>query len=174
MRVRNPFKRSLRVPDEVVAQADLRPGERVLAGTPAAGDQWLLGTRDALIVVGPGSSTRIAWEKVERADWKRDDERFLVSEVGEFGQPRPRLVFIVPEPGLLLELVRERVTASVVLQRRVSVVGGRGVVVIARRPPTGGGIIWAYEFDEGVDPGDPAVMDVAEAGLLAAQRDLGG
>ena len=62
-----------------------------------------------------------------------------VSEVGAWGEPRPEHRFVIDEPGRLLELVRERVTASVVLQRHVPVDGRRGVRVIARRAPGGAG-----------------------------------
>jgi hypothetical protein len=74
----------------------------------------------------------------------------------------------------LLTLVRERVTASVVLQRRVTVAGRRGFFVVARRSPTGvGDLQWAYEFDAGVDPDDPQVRHLAETGLRAAAEELG-
>jgi hypothetical protein len=70
--------------------------------------------------------------------------------------------------------VRERVTASVVLQRRVLTEGKKGLLVIGRRSPVGDGeVFWAYDFDPGVDPEDPSVMALAEAGLRAAQDDLG-
>lgn len=193
---RNPFKRSVDVPAAVLASASLAQGEKVLAATSTTDDRWLLGTRVALhvvpsprpsvvgaqsgeaaaqppSVVGP-AETRIPWEGVERADWDRDEEQLVVTEVGEFGRVRPRHVFPVSEPGLLLELVRERVTASVVLQRRVFTDGTRGLLVIGRRPPTGEGeVVWAYQFDAGVDPEDPAVVAAAEEGLRAAQADLG-
>lgn len=193
---RNPFKRSVDVPAAVLAAASLAQGEKVLAATSTTDDRWLLGTRVALHVVPspkpspvseqsgeaaaqPSSvvepvETRIPWESVERADWDRDEEQLVVTEVGEFGRVRPRHVFPVSEPGLLLELVRERVTASVVLQRRIFTDGTRGLLVIGRRPPTGEGeVIWAYQFDAGVDPEDPAVAAAAEEGLRAAQADLG-
>jgi hypothetical protein len=173
VRLRNPLKRAVRVPPEVVAEAALRDGERVLAGTATSDDNWLLGTHEALYVVGP-EHTRIPWERVERADWDRDEERLVVSEVGEFGRVRPQHRFAVEDPGVLLELLRERVTASVVLQRRVLVEGRRGVTVIGRRSPVReGAISWSYDFDPGVDPEDPAVAAAAEAGLRAAQADLG-
>ena len=71
-------------------------------------------------------------------------------------------------------MVRERVTASVLLQRRVLVSGRRGLTVIARRPPRGpGAITWAYDFDPGVDPSDPVVAQAAEEGLRAAKEELG-
>jgi hypothetical protein len=181
---RNPFKRSVDVPAGVLARVPLHRGEKVLAGTPTTDGTWLLGTRDALHVVpavrAPGSGAaepvekRIPWESIERADWDREEERLVVSEVGEFGRVRPQHEFAVSEPGLLLELVRERVTASVVLQRRVVTEGKRGLRVIGRRAPAGDGqVFWAYEFDAGVDPEDPAVIAAAESGLRAAQADLG-
>jgi hypothetical protein len=183
---RNPFKRSVAVPPDVVAQASLLPGEKVLAGTRTTDGTWLLGTHQALHVVpepgagaGRGSQEpplerRIPWERIERADWDRDEERLVVEEVGEFGRVRPRHELAVAEPGLLLELVRERVTASVVLQRRVNIEGKKGLLVIGRRSPVGDGeIVWAYQFDAGVDPEDQSVMAAAEVGLRAAQADLG-
>jgi hypothetical protein len=97
-----------------------------------------------------------------------------VAEVGEFGHKRPEHVLLVDEPGRLLQLVRERVTASVVLQRRVFVSGKSGFTVIARRPPgRSGEITWAYEFDRGVDPEDPGVMRSAEQALAVAKEELG-
>jgi hypothetical protein len=161
-------------PPEVVATAGLGSGERVLAAISTQDGIWLLGTRDAFTVVRQGERRRIPWELIHRADWDRDEERFLVSEVGEFGRPRAEHSFAVPEPGLLLELVRERVTASVVLSRRVRVRGGTGLLVVGRKAPSGGGdITWTYEFDPGVDPAEPAVMEAAEAALRAARADIG-
>lgn len=178
----NPFKRSVRVPSAVLDAAVLEKGEKVLAGTPARDGSWLLGTRDALVIVPPPApdeaaravQTRIPWQQVERADWSREDERLRIHEVGEFGMVRPEYSFEIDDPGLLLELIRERVTASVVLQRRVHVSGRKGLMVIARRAPRGDGeITWAYEFDPGIDPDDPAVMAAARHGLEAAAEELG-
>jgi hypothetical protein len=170
-----------RVPEDVLRRVDLS-GQRVLAHAHATDGTWLLGTREALVVVRPFDELRspvtepirLAWEDIETADWERDGDRLRVAEVGTFGERRPVHVFTVPEPGLLLQLIRERVTASVLLQRRVVVSGKRGLMVIARRAPTGRGeITWAFEFDEDVDPDDPAVREAAERGLRSAQNELG-
>jgi hypothetical protein len=46
--------------------------------------------------------------------------------------------------------------------------------VIARRAPRGDRPVeWLYEFDEGIDPSDPAVLAAAEQALAAARDDLG-
>jgi hypothetical protein len=163
-----------RVPADVKQRARLSRGERVLASSVTSDDTWLLGTRDALVIVGRVESLRVPWERVEAADWDRDSERLRVSEVGEFGRPRPVHTFTLAEPGQLLPMVRERVTASVVLQRRVQVSGRRGVMVVARRAPRGDGeITWACEYDEGLDPDDPTVRLVVDEALEAAQGEVG-
>jgi hypothetical protein len=93
--------------------------------------------------------------------------------VGEYGERRPVHEFVLDEPGKFLPLLRERVTASVVLQRRVVVRGKQGLFVVARRVPDTGEITWAYELDPGVDPDDPEVRRLAELGLQAAAEELG-
>ena len=156
-------------------------GERLLADAVAE-EGHLGGTRDALYILrnrGDGAmrldeTVRIPWEDLQAADWDRDTGVLRVSEVGTWGEARPEHTFTIEEPGRLLELLRERVTASVVFQRSVPVGGRRALRVIARRAPSGDQPInWVYEFDEGVDPADPAVRRAAEDALVAARSELG-
>ena len=149
-------------------------GERVLASATTAEGTVLAGTRDAFYVVTDGDTRRVPWEQVEAAGWDRDTDTFRLSEVGSWGEQRPVHTATLDEPGRLLELVHERVTASVVLQRHESLGGRRGLRVIARRAPSGaGGVQWVYEYDEGVDPDDPAVRAAAREALELARRDVG-
>lgn len=185
--MRRVFEREVVAPSDVVAAAGLARGEKVLAATRARDGSWLLGTRRALVIVPPaatapeaedppqvGAARTVPWQQVEAADWSSDDDRLRVSEVGEYGQVRPVHEFTLDDPGKLLPLVRERVTASVVLQRRVVVRGTQGLFVLARRAPNGDSeITWAYELDAGLDPDDPEVRRLAELGLRAAAEELG-
>jgi hypothetical protein len=165
------------VPPKVAAQVE----GRALAAAEAVDGTWLVGTRSELVLIAPAAGgpgpveTRIPWERVEGADWNRDESRLRVTEVGRFGEPRPSYVFTLTdeEPGTLLQLIRERVTASVVLQRGHLVSGKRGLKVVGRRSPTGGPIAWMHEYDEGIDPDDPAVVAAAEALLRRAREDIG-
>ena len=148
----------------------LARGESVLAWAEAADGTVVAGSRDALYLGG----VRLPWERVEAADWDRDEDRLRVSEVGTWGESRAEHTFTFEEPGRLLELVRERVTASVVLQRHVPVDGRRGLRVIARRAPRGDQpVAWFYEYDEGVDPHDPGVSQAAADALRTAREELG-
>ena len=169
------FRRA--VPAEVAAQVT----GRVLAAAEALDGTWLVGTRADLVMLAPAAGgpgpveTRIPWEQVEDADWDRDDSRLRIREIGAYGEPRPSYVFVMPEvePGDLLQLIRERVSASVVLQRGHLVDGKRGFKVVGRRSPSGGPISWMYEYDEGVDPADPVVAEAAAGLLRRAREDVG-
>jgi hypothetical protein len=158
------------LPREVSAHVDGRP----LAVAEAADGTWLVGTRAALVLVG-ADAVAIPWERLEGADWDRDESRLGFAEVGEFGRPRPSYSFTLPdaEPRDLLELIRERVTASIVLQRGHVMSGKRGFKVLGRRSPAGGPISWMFEYDEGIDPEDPAVVEAADALLERAREDVG-
>ncbi|MEJ7834504.1 MAG: hypothetical protein WKF79_16440 [Nocardioides sp.] len=146
------------------------PGERLLAWATTDDGEVVGGTRDAFYLPG-----RVPWEEVEAADWDRDTSVLQVREVGSWGEVRSEHTFTIPEPGRLLQLVRERVTASVVLQRHVPVRGRRGVRVIGRRPPgRPAEPAWFFEYDEGVDPTDPDVKRVCADALAAAQQEVGG
>jgi hypothetical protein len=156
----------------------LRPrrvaGERVLAAATAPEGE-LAGTRDALLLP---DGTRLPWERVEAADWDRDTATFRVTAVADWGEATPSYAFTLDEPDRLLQLVRERVTASIVLQRHVPITGaadgGRGVRVIARRAPGGAReLSWFFEYDAGLDPDDPFVAHAAQEALAAARDEVG-
>lgn len=150
-------------------------GERILAWAPLVGGGWVVGTRDALYV----PDGRVPWEHVQTAGWDRDEGHVRVSEVGSWGEPRPQHLLTVPDAAAqdvdrLLQLLRERVTASVLLSRHVRISGRRGVRVVARRAPSGRSEIgWFYEYDAGIDPDDPFVRAAAETALAAAKADVG-
>jgi hypothetical protein len=164
----SPLRRTR--PDVEVAR-----GERLLAWAPLVAGGWVAGTRDALYL----PDSRVPWEQVQVADWDRDEGLLRVSEVGTWGESRPVHELGIPESAAqdadrLLQLLRERVTASVLLTRHVPVTGRRGVRVVARRAPSGRSeVTWLYEYDEGVDPDDPVVRAAAETALAAAKGDVG-
>lgn len=149
---------------------DRRDGEAVLASCVAADGTILAGTRSHLYL----GDHRVSWDRVEAAEWDRDTDTWRVSEVGTWGEQRPEHAFTLARPTRFLELARERITSTVVLQRHVAVQGRRGVRVIARRSPAGTQkVSWIFEYDAGIDPDDPLVQAAAEAALRAAQDEVG-
>ena len=167
------LRRSGGVPDPVLRRAGLPRGERALAHAEAADGTWLLGTRRSLVLVLPSGVEHLAWEEVEDAAWDQEPRRLRVTGVGAYGEPRPSYSFTMEDPALLLQLVRERVTASIVLQRRVPVRDRLGLTVIGRRSPVGGPVAWMHAYDRGLDPDDPEVVAVADLALAQAQAEVG-
>ena len=158
----------------LVPRIEVAGREKVLASATAIDGTVLAGTRDAFYIASGEETRRVPWEQVEAADWDRDTDTFRLSEVGSWGEQRPVHTAVLADPGRLLERVGERVSASVVLQRHVPVAGRRGLRVIARRAPSGsGGVQWVYEYDEGLDPDDPLVRDIARTTLEAMRREVG-
>ena len=167
--------RGPQVPHEVL-RAALAPRERLLAVTRTTDGSWLLATRDRLSTVGASGAevARLRWEEIQRADWDRDTATLRVEAVRDFGEKVATSAYTLEEPGALVALVRERVDASIVLQRKVPVVGKRGFTVVARRPPSAAGeLIWAFEFDPGIDPDDAVVAAAADLALGEAKESLG-
>ncbi|SFB69737.1 hypothetical protein SAMN04487968_1017 [Nocardioides terrae] len=145
--------------------ATVGSGERVLASAPVMGsDDVVAATREALYVAG----RRLPWEQVHDAGWDSESSLLTVTE-----NDRTVHRIAVDAPARLLQLVRERVTASVVVQRAVPLPFGTARVV-ARR--AGGGareITWVVEYDDLADPDDPAVAALVQATLERAQDDVG-
>jgi hypothetical protein len=137
----------------------------VLASAPLLGaDDVVAGTREALYVAG----RRLAWEQVRSASWDPDSGLLTVVEVA--GDVHRIAVEGAPR---LLQLVRERVTASVVLQRPVALPRGTARVVARRAAGGDRPVLWSVEYDDLADPADPAVAALVQAALETARDDLG-
>ncbi len=162
----------LKLPRAILAELDLKPGERPLAWALSR-DGWLVGTDRALHLHDGPAWRQLEWQHIERADWRGESDELSIVELAEWGEPERRTEVVVEVPGQLLELLRERVTRSVLLTRFAPVDGKRGVNVVARRIPSGDGAVeWSYVVSAGLDPADPRVQDVAAATLEAAQAEL--
>jgi hypothetical protein len=160
-----------RLPDAVRAALG---GSRPLARAADDAGGWVVGTRDRLFLVdAAGSAESWGWEVVHRADWDKETSVLVVEPVQDYAAPVVRHQRTLPEPGDLVPLVRERVTATVVVQQRVQVRGKKGFSVIGRRPPTGGEVVWAFELDEGLDPDDPVVHEATQRALVEARASVG-
>ena len=147
-------------------------GDKVLAAAEVqGGEAWLVGTRRHLSRVAASAESQTwPWDDIHHFDWDADEHTLRISLIGEFGQQREQPRFRVEEAALLLQLIRERITASVVYQRHIPVHGKTGFRVIGRRNPDGGEITWMFDLDRGLNADDPALEEVT-AGALARARD---
>lgn len=145
------------------------PGERLLASAERTDGRGAVGgTRDALYL-----PERLPWEQVATAEWDREDEVLRVVALAAFGETQPTHALGLVDPDRLLQLVHERVSASFVVQRFAEVREGSGARIMGRRPPAGGAVAWLVEYDEGIDPSDPAVTSVVEGALAETRAEVG-
>jgi len=147
-----------RAPAEVRQRAG---GDKPLAWAPVAGD-WVVATRDRLFLP---LQEPVRWDEVIRAAWDAP-----VLEL-QLAQGPYRLV--IENPGLIPDVVNERVKASVVVQHHVPLRGEKGVRIVARRVPGGTEVTWRVTFDAGLDPQDPALRADAEAALAEVRTTMG-
>jgi hypothetical protein len=112
----------------------------------------------------------LPWERIGAASWRDDALEVSVS----FPRRTPeRLLLRFEEPGRLPEAVRDRVTASIVVNEHVRIDGRLGVRVVGRRRAGQDALVWTLAFDRGLDPDDPWVRGRAEE-ELARLREMTG
>ncbi len=171
----SPRRPRLRLPAEVKQRLPLQSRERPLAWAADKQGRWYVGSDRALHLPQDDGYRRLPWEEVERAEWHRDDGRLAVVEVADWGEPESRTLVDVDEPGELLELLRERVTKSVVVSVYAPVRGRLGLSVVGRRSPAGERpISWSTVLAKGLQPGEPDVVEVADAALRQAKAEVAG
>jgi hypothetical protein len=162
------------VPAEVTRALPMVSGETALAAAQDTAGRWYVGTARALLLPDGDSWRRLPWEMIERATWDRDSEQLVVVETADFGEVQPTYRATLPEPGRLLQLVRERITASVVIRVFEPVRGKRGITVSGRRSPhSDDPPVWSVLVDPGLDETSEAVQVAARKALTAAQSQLG-
>lgn len=154
-------RKTTRLPDDARA-ALLAPGERVLAAAPLTGGGWLVASDRGLLAVG----LRVGWSTIIHAQWYDDESRLSVTWLAPAVAHERSLM--IEEPGRLPETVHERVTATILLSRRVQLPDRRGVRVVARRQPGCDDLRWQVVPDPGVDASAPVVS----ARVEAAKRDI--
>jgi len=159
-----------RLPAEVRKSLAVEPGERILTfvptgapGVPPDGGH-LVATNLALFLP---NGTRVPYESVDRASWDEQGLHLITMDGTRHQVP-------VAEPWLLPETVRERVNATIVVNKHVRLPGGRGGVrLVARRKPAGEVTGWTFVFDDGLDPADPGLRALAEQALEGLRRSMG-
>ncbi|MDQ1585505.1 MAG: hypothetical protein QOJ90_1838 [Actinomycetota bacterium] len=144
----------------------LARGERVLAFARLADGGWVVATGTELIA----EDLRLHWDRIARVEWDGESSTLLIEQVDVPGGP---LSWVLDdEPGHLPEVIRERVTDSIVVTRHVRVQGRFGVRVIARRAPGSDELVWQVVVDPGLDPGSGQVQAATSATIAELAAEL--
>jgi hypothetical protein len=151
--------------------------EDILAAVQLTDGHWVAGTRAAVYLPTDSHDAvrRVGWEQIERAGWDSEASLMHIYETTAFGTPLRATELKVEDPGRFGQLLRERVDASIVMQRHVPLSGKRGVRIVGRRNPadTDAPVAWNLVLDKGLEPDQPGVVDAAEAALKSVREEFG-
>lgn len=149
----------------------LDPDERVLAWAAVEPEQALVATNHGLWLP---DGKRLGWHEIHKAAWSGRELRITPAEVAEQRSAYtvlvdgPVAVFLLLEPGEVPDQVRTRVTRSVAYTSHHAMAAG-GVRVVGRRVPGRNGLSWAVRYDSGTPVGLPAVVELTDELVAAAQ-----
>ena len=149
----------------------LEPEERVLTWAPVADGKALVATNFGLWLP---DGKRLGWHEIHKAAWSGRELRITPAEVAEIRDGYAVLIdgpvvgFLLLEPGDLPEQVRARVTKSVAYTSHHALNAG-GVRVVGRRVPGENGLSWAVRYDAGTPVQLPALIELTEELVSAAQ-----
>lgn len=165
------------LPPEVYASWRSSLADR--AGDPArilawarSEDGYVVGS-PAVLSVGDGEDAagwrHVGWHEIEHGGWN-SESRSLSWTL--YGGRRGRVG--LADPGRLPELFRERVAASIVVERFVPIRGERGVTVTARRDLGGGGsLTWHSTLTRGLSWSTDGVVEEAARVSAELQSEYG-
>jgi hypothetical protein len=131
---------------------------------------FVVGSPAVLSWGGEDAWTHVGWHEIERGGWNA--ETAALSWVLHGGR---RGSVTLEQPGRLPELFRERIAATIALERFVPVAGDRGVIVTARRDlAAGGGISWHSTLTRGLTWRSEGVQAAADQAMaeLRSEYDL--
>ncbi len=145
-----------------------QPGRqvRVLAWAKTP-EGFAVGSPSALSI-GEDSWDHLGWHEIERGGWDGETGRLTWTRYGgEMGSVE------ITEPGRLPEVFRERVSASIVLEKFVPIVNNRGVVISGRRNLADGEleITWNSALGRGLSYQTEGVRSAVDEALAQVRTE---
>lgn len=159
----------------VAAGIPVGPGERVLTLDHGPGGSLIAATAAAVYLADhsePGRRwCRLGWEQVTRAAWDGQRAVLVLTGAGPGGVWRKELALARHRP--LVDLARERVTATLLASAAVHDGDQVCAVVMARRLPGSGKVLWVTLLNEASRTGDQAARAKAAAAIAGLRAQTG-
>src|SRR3954470_19284875 len=159
-----------RLDSALLSTLDLQPGERMLALADDGSGRLVVATETALhLQRTPPNYSRLGWETIERASYQDGFLTIFLTNEGASSALRIPL----GEDTKLAIVVRDRATATVVVDRLVTLTDQLGVRVVGRRAPRADHVVWRVELDPGL-PNTPEIHDAIDQALADIMAEVGG
>ena len=125
-------------------------------------DGYCIGSLALLSYGSNNNWQHLGWHQIQRGGWNAERGELSWTEVAEPDEIARRQTIPLSEPGRLPELFRERVAATIAVERFVPIAGERGVIVTARRDlGRDGSISWHSSLTRGLTWQTEGVLDTA-------------
>lgn len=163
-------------PKAVLAAVTLEPHEKVVCwgrgpGTTPDSSTYVVATDKALYLDGRFGNRRLPWSSINKANW---DEPMLELVVQTSpGGTAEAISIRLDEPGHMPTTVRERVTATIVVQERVLLEGDKGALMVARKNFDDDQVRWSVVLDKGLDSTNPVIRQRADDMLAELRTQFG-
>lgn len=118
----------------------------------------------------------VGWHEIEHGSWNAELRRLSWVLHAAPGEPSPRGSLELDEPGRLPELFRERILATIAVEKFVPLVGERGVTITARRDLGGSGTVsWHSTLTRGLSWQTDGVRTAVDQAMeqVRTEYDLG-
>jgi hypothetical protein len=118
----------------------------------------------------------VGWHEIERGSWNAELRRLSWVLHAAPGKPSPRGSLELDEPGRLPELFRERILATIAVEKFVPLVGERGVTITARRDlGASGRVAWHSTLTRGLSWETDGVRAAVDQAMeeLRTEYDVG-
>lgn len=118
----------------------------------------------------------VGWHEIEHGSWNAELSRLSWVLHAAPGEPSPRGSLELDEPGRLPELFRERILATIAVEKFVPLVGERGVTITARRDLGGSGTVsWHSTLTRGLSWQTDGVRTAVDQAMeqVRTEYDLG-
>ena len=166
-------RRATGLPDVVRTAVPLAAGDRIIAwARDEHSDGHVVASTHRLSAVGRDGSLlwQRPWHEVDSGTWQSDSELLTVTWV----DGRRPAQWLLRESGRILQAVRERVQASVVLVDEFRVMDGRRRVrVVIRHDLATGALLEQTVPGKGVDLVDPEIAREAADRLARLRSEVG-
>jgi hypothetical protein len=118
----------------------------------------------------------IGWHEIERGGWKAELQRLTWVRYADPGRTPARGSLELTAPGRLPALFRERISATIAVQRFIPLDGDRGVIIAARRDlGAGGAVAWRGTLTPGLSWQTTGVQAAVDQAMeqVKAEYDVG-
>ena len=148
---------------EVIARCPTRPTDADLGLGSDTSAGFCVASPATLSYGDEQGWKHVGWHEIERGGWNAELQKLTWVHYAVPGEVPARGSLELTDPGRFSELFRERIEATIAVERFVPLAGERGVIIAARRDLSGSGAVaWHGTLTRGLSWQTTGVRDAVD------------